>query len=367
MSNGFELRGDKSAIKKNMSTDDVFNFLSEHGVNGRWVNEEQLIFETCCHNHLGEGSHRLFYYDNTKLFKCYTNCGEFDIFDLIIRMNQTNTGEEITLGDAIKIYTERQGFLVAGSSESSAFSEEEKEYCKPAITEYEKDVLHYPLKAIVDTWVGEGISEETQRKFGIGLNSLMMSITFPHFGENWELYGVRQRMLSQENVDRYGKYRPLERGETLYSSPLSFYLFGLNHTGLQIRVKKKAIVFEGEKSVMKMDSIMGSHNNISVASFGMKLSRHQFEILKNMGVEEIIIAFDRQFREVGDKEFKELVSVYQSINDRYGEKGVKLSFILDSEKISDYKDSPIDKGVEVFSKLYSNKKSIEEVQEVLEV
>jgi len=47
--------------------------------------KDTLIMETICHNKHG-GSHKLYYYDSTKSFHCYTECGEtFDIFSLVKR------------------------------------------------------------------------------------------------------------------------------------------------------------------------------------------------------------------------------------------------------------------------------------------
>lgn len=40
-----------------------------------------IIAKTICHN--GD-SHKLYYYDETQLFKCYTHCEDaFDIFELV--------------------------------------------------------------------------------------------------------------------------------------------------------------------------------------------------------------------------------------------------------------------------------------------
>ena len=40
-----------------------------------------IIARTICH---GGDSHKLYYYENTQLFKCYSDsCGSFDIFELV--------------------------------------------------------------------------------------------------------------------------------------------------------------------------------------------------------------------------------------------------------------------------------------------
>ena len=51
---------------------------------------------------IGGHSHKLYYYDNTKLFRCYTECSStFDIYDLIIK-NKKNEGIEYSLYQAIQ-------------------------------------------------------------------------------------------------------------------------------------------------------------------------------------------------------------------------------------------------------------------------
>ena len=44
-----------------------------------------IVSKTICHSGT---THKLYYYDNTKLFKCYTGCGHdaFDIYELVIKV-----------------------------------------------------------------------------------------------------------------------------------------------------------------------------------------------------------------------------------------------------------------------------------------
>ena len=77
---------DKDKIKNSLSIEQVFDLVSELG--GEPVmNNGYFISETICHNHPGNGSHKLYYYDNTKLFRCYTECQDtFDIFQLVCKV-----------------------------------------------------------------------------------------------------------------------------------------------------------------------------------------------------------------------------------------------------------------------------------------
>ena len=68
---------------------------------------------------------------------------------------------------------------------------------------------------------------------------------------------------------------------------------------------------------MLYDSLFGAENNIAVASCGSAFSLHQFELLRNLGVQEIVFAFDRQFEEIGDKEFQRHVKHIKQLGDKY--------------------------------------------------
>ena len=73
-------------------------------------------------------------------------------------------------------------------------------------------------------------------------------------------------------------------------------------------------------------------------------------MLLSLGVEEIIIAFDKQWQKVNDNEFNLWTTKLAKINDKY-KNYVKISFVFDKWNLLDYKDSPIDKGPKVFEQL----------------
>ena len=76
---------DKDSIKNNLTIDEILRLVAELGGEPMMgASGNFFTSRTICHNHLGEGSRKLYYYDNTKLFQCYTDCGNsFDIFELI--------------------------------------------------------------------------------------------------------------------------------------------------------------------------------------------------------------------------------------------------------------------------------------------
>lgn len=116
----------------------------------------------------------------------------------------------------------------------------------------------------------------------------------------------------------------------------------------------KAIIYEGEKSVLKAQSYFGLENDIGVACCGSSLSAYQVQLLLDCGAKEITVAFDRQFQQISDDEFKHLTNNLIKINERYKNE-VDVSFIFDKRMITGYKDSPVDCGPKTFLKLWKER------------
>ncbi len=140
----------------------------------------------------------------------------------------------------------------------------------------------------------------------------------------------------------------------MYNHPLGFNLYNLNNSKDNIKIMKKAIIFEGEKSPLLYASYFGMDNDISVACCGSSLITYQVKLLMSLGVEEIIIAFDKQFRTVGDDEWRRWKNKLIGIHDKYGSY-VQISFLFDKNSYLNYKDSPIDQGPEIFMKLFKER------------
>jgi hypothetical protein len=63
---------------------------------------------------------------------------------------------------------------------------------------------------------------------------------------------------------------------------------------------------------------------------------------------------DRQFKEIGDNEFKHLTANLTKIHEKY-HNTVNISFIFDKNMITGYKASPIDEGQEKFLRLFKER------------
>ena len=101
---------DKDELKNSLELEQVFDLVMELG--GEPIPKEgYFVSRTICHNPAGYGSYKLYYYDNTKLFKCYTDCGEyFDIYELVRKQKTISDGVEWSLPKAIAFVAFHFGF-----------------------------------------------------------------------------------------------------------------------------------------------------------------------------------------------------------------------------------------------------------------
>lgn len=363
----------KDEIKQNLTVEQVEEVLSDFGAEP-YRKGDILIAKTVCHNPCGCGSHKLYYYPNTNLFKCYTDCGEsWDIFELtrkVMSREEPKAREDSdwNLPEAIDWIARKFGYSpnqidfenqVEINDDLKLFEKYDRikdinlNTQEVELKTYDGTFLNYLPHPIIYSWIKEGITKETMDAAGICYDPKNCGIVIPHYDINNRLIGIRERTLVKEN-EAYGKYRPAYINRTLYNHPLSFNLYNLNKSKENISRMKKAFVFEGEKSTLLYASYFGQENDLSVAVCGSSFINYQAWLLINQGAEEIIICLDKQFKDKGDEEFKKLVRNLKSIYTKYG-KYVKISYIFDKENLLDYKSSPIDHGKDIFLELFKKR------------
>lgn len=361
----------KSEIREALTLENIFDLLQDWGGDPEY-SSFGILCSTICHNMPGEGSRKLYYYENSGLFQCYTGCqGYFDIFELVRKVMDIQHGIEFDLNDAVRWIASKFG--ISGSIKDDLADEtgmedwvilanyeriqeiQPTEKSEIILKEYDNTILsrlNYTVK--IGPWLNEGITQEAIEQAQIGFYPGGDQITIPHFDAAGRLVGVRGRTLCKEEGERYGKYRPLRVNREMFNHPLGMNLYNFNLVKDNIRVMKKAIIFEGEKSCLLYKSYFGVDNDISVACCGSNVSAYQIQMLLDAGAQEIIIAFDRQFQEIGDKEFQHLVKNFKTLQAKF-KNYVLLSFIFDRNKITEYKDAPIDRGPQTFLQLFQER------------
>lgn len=360
----------KSDIKEQLNTEKIFELLENWGGQPQYT-KFGIVSDTICHNEPGEGSRKLYYYENTELFRCYTGCQDptFDIFELVIKIQQIQKHIDYDLNDAVlyivnyfglsgvEIYDEHEDAL----EDWKILAEYEKIY-KPngspheriQLKEYDKIILDRFSKIKIQPWIDEGIKQGVMTKNKIMYYPGQDQIVIPHYDIDGRFIGLRGRFLGEEESKQYGKYRPLRVNQFTYSHPLGLNLYNLNNSKKNIARSGKVVVFEGEKSALKFQSYFGHDTDISVACCGSNLTFYHVNLLLDSGAKEIIVAFDRQFQTKGDDEFKHLTKNLTRLHERY-KKEVLISFIFDKEMITPYKSSPIDQSPNTFMQLFKNR------------
>ena len=372
---------DKDKIKNSLTIDQMYSFLDDLGAAPQ-IQGDIIVNKTICHN---GNSSKLYFYLNTRLFRCYTDCGgeAFDIYELTRKVKSrenpkerwTKEGkpylDEWNLPEAIEYVAQYFGFSpVEHSIENTAtvlvdwkilnnYDRIEKIKKDTQIVElktYDDIILSRLPKPIIEPWIREGITKEVMDNCGIAFDPKNYGIVIPHYDINNRLIGIRERTMVKDEEYK-GKYRPAYIGGQLYNHPLSFNLYNLNNSKENIREMKKAIIWEGEKSCLLYASYFGIENDISVACCGSSLIAYQVKLLLDLGVEEIIIGFDKQFQEFDDEEHKKLVKNLKNIHKKYG-MYVKISYMFDKWDLLDYKSSPIDNGKDTFLELFKRRVTI---------
>ena len=354
----------KDEIKNSLTIEQINDLVAELGGEPQ-IQGSSIIARTICH---GGDSRKLYYYDNTKLFTCYTGCEErtFDIFQLVLKVKSRELNQDWELPRAIELVAQYFGFLPNEKQEESSNLQDWKildnydrinnisqETQRVELKTYDDSILSNLPRPIIQPWIDEGITREVMNRRNICYDPKNCGIVIPHYDIDNRLIGIRERTLIKEN-EANGKYRPALLNRQLYNHPLSFNLYNLNNSKDNIARMKKAFVFEGEKSPMLYASYFGEENDISVACCGSSFIQYQAWLLINLGAEEIIICFDKQFKEFGDDEHKKLVRNLKQIHKKYGH-FVKISYLFDKKDLLRYKASPIDHGPEVFLELFKER------------
>lgn len=350
-----------SDVINSLTIDDVVNFIKSLGVENIIQQKEYLILPTICHNSLDEeASMKLYYYDNHKCFHCYTQCGDsMSIFELYIRFMETN-GNYVTFGDAVD-YVKRfitNGVIMEKHDKINPYiiNEDKYEYHDNIIQlpSYDKNVLDAFVKYYPPQWLREGITKEAMDKYNIRFSIPQNKIIIPHYDINDNLIGIRGRALNKEEIEEFGKYRPVFFGKTIYKHPLSYNLYGLNKNKDAIQRFRKAILVEAEKSVLLGDKYMGE-NNICVAVCGSSINKYQISLLTNLlDVNEIIIAFDRDFKELRTAESKKCRKKVSDLCLKYKNEAI-FSYVFDDFGLLKEHDSPLDRGKEIWNKLLNER------------
>lgn len=173
---------DKVEVKKQLTIDNIFDLLVEWGGDPEYTNFG-ILSSTICHNYPGEGSKKLYYYENSGLFRCYTGCQEiFDIFELGIKITKIQKQIDWDLNDSVRYVANRFSIIGQIDNEENYTIEDwkyienykriqeiEKKDYKVVLQEYDDFILkNFNYKVKITPWLEEEISQKVLDFTNIG-------------------------------------------------------------------------------------------------------------------------------------------------------------------------------------------------------
>lgn len=346
-------REDLDKLKESLDVDDILSVIQAIYPDINYISTSfGLILPTICHNARAEdGSMKLYYYTNTHLFHCYTQCqSSFDIYELMDKINENcNLGMDFT---TILALIKNRVKVTFHWSDMDDIYNSVLPYYKPSKTvvtlpSYDEKVLnmfcsdYYPTE-----WLQDHIQPSAMKRYNIRYGISRNQIIIPHYDIDGVLVGIRARNLNPWDME-LGKYMPVKIEGKIYSHPLSCNLYGIHMNHQAIAKQKTAYLFEGEKSVLLMDGWYRD-DSLAVATCGNKLNKLQLQILQRLGVQNIVVCYDRMNEETFEDSayFRRLYDMCCEFKNYFN-----FSFIYDREGLIGYKAAPVDFGREIFEYL----------------
>ena len=316
---------------------------------------------TCCNADNGDNPNAVIVYQNERLnVTNYTrDLKKYDAFPDIITLVKYYRKQDFR--SAIKWLHEILNLKYCSNTQ---FIETDNDPLKifKSIHRYKHNSIEYKIlneNLLLDFYpyihkdfAAEGIFKSTIQKFQLGYSYEARGTIIPiRYWLDGSLIGIIRRTAVENykilDIPKYFPIKPYLKTRNIY---------GLWENYNSIQNAGYCVVFEGQKSVLKMDSIgfkkdinnqyeMSGDQYIkdytSVAVCGHDISEEQVRILSGLNLKEIIIAFDKDIPQE---------QVRAQCEKFYGIRNV--SYIYDTEDLLESHDAPIDRGNDVYWHLF---------------
>lgn len=188
----------------------------------------------------------------------------------------------------------------------------------------------------LQVWMDEGISMNALEKFQVRYDPFSDRLVYPIRNFSGQIVNVGGRTLDPD-----WKEKKLRKYTYFYEWGIMDVLYGIYDNLEDIRRKREVIIFEGCKSVL-LAYTWGIRN--CAAALTSHLNPRQMKILAKLGC-RVVFAFDKEIRPREDHNIQILKNY------------VNVEYLWDKDDLLDDKDAPVDKGPEVFKKLYEGRLS----------
>lgn len=183
-------------------------------------------------------------------------------------------------------------------------------------------------------WENEGISRSSLDKFQVYYDGFSDRLVYPIRNLSGQIVNIGGRTL-----DPCWKEKGLRKYTYFGSWGEMNVIYGLFENLENIKQKREVILFEGCKSVLLADT-WGIHN--CGALLTSHLNPQQLKLLAMLGV-RVVFALDKEIKIRDDRNITKLKQF------------VNVEYLWDREDLLDEKDAPVDKGLDVFTRLYEQR------------
>lgn len=218
-----------------------------------------------------------------------------------------------------------------------------KKFLKPKQAKKESKVHIYPENYMeryekredkLLTWEKEGISRDSLDRFQVYYDSFSQRLVYPIRNLEGQIVNIGGRTL-----DPQWKEKGLRKYTYFSGWGEMNIIYGLYENLQYIQERKEIILFEGCKSVLLA-------NTWGIKNCGAILTSHlnpnQMKILAKLGC-RVVFALDKEVKIKKDHNINRLKQF------------VNVEYVWDANGLLDEKDAPVDKGVEVFKKVYEQR------------
>lgn len=356
---------DFKKIKKKLTVDNIIDIMATLNAQPFNTNNKIIEFTSICHS---SNSHKLWYYIDTQSFYCHRCAESYDIFSIVSKIKKWSLFESsnFIIDKAHLDLSKVQVKTLTSTSDN--WKKDLFKYSLNTIPEidlqvHNEDVLMLFEDIYHQSFIDDGISIETMQKYGLKYYLWKQQIVIPIRDEYGRLVGLQSRNTLPEVIQAGYKYIPTRiLNGTEYNFPTSQVCYGLDINAPHIIKKKEIILTEGIKSVLQAESFIEENNTTAI--FGMNFNKYRRNMVLYYGITDVVIALDKQYQAIFDeqgrytedyvlwqKKVMKIVKLFSGL--------VNVYVVYDVENILDYKNSPFDKGKEVWEYLYKERELIE--------
>ena len=292
------------SLKSQLTDDRIIELMDAMGAPLMKADSNNLIFPSICHHGADAINHKckLWFSQERQVFHCWV-CGfSGDTISLVQHVKHLDFNQAVSYICSVlhlQVGQIEQNEQLDNWAELRRFLPNAEPEPDKLLT-YDKSILSLFDHLYPQEWLDYGISADILDKFGIGWYARQSCISIPVVF-NGQLVGVRGRYTREQDVAK-GKYRPICMLDgTVLKFPSSACLYGYDQNKAAIEKSRQVVLFESEKSVLKAPQY-GIDNALAV--FGSNISKQHIQLLLELGVNDVVLCMDSDYKQVGDDEFK---------------------------------------------------------------